>query len=164
MAATPESFARWYEAEHRRVLAAMMLCSGSATVAQESTDEAFARALIKWERVSNMASPGGWVFAVARNHARRLARRASLEDRLLRRSAPRQDLAGPAGETWALVKDLPERQRTVIVLRYVLDLPEQEIATILGVKRGTVSAHHSAALAGLRQQLAQPDVTEGALL
>jgi DNA-directed RNA polymerase specialized sigma24 family protein len=136
----------------------MILCTGVRTLAQEATDEAFTRALIKWEQVSGMTSPSAWVFSVARNHARRIARRASLEQTLLRRATVVVAVPGPAGEIWEVVKALPERQRAVIVMRYVLDLPELAIANALGVRRGTVSAHHSAALAHLRSQLVTIDV------
>jgi DNA-directed RNA polymerase specialized sigma24 family protein len=46
----------------------------------------------------------------------------------------------PAGEAWDLVRDLAPRQRTAVVLRYVADLTEADIAVVMGVSRGTVSS------------------------
>lgn len=49
-------------------------------------------------------------------------------------------LAGPAGEIWDVVGTLPIRQRAAIVLRYVVDLSEAEVAEVMGVSRGTVAS------------------------
>jgi RNA polymerase sigma factor (sigma-70 family) len=48
---------------------------------------------------------------------------------------------------------LPYGQRAVIVLRYWLQLPEQETADVLGVSAGTVKSQASRALGRLRQDL-----------
>ncbi len=45
---------------------------------------------------------------------------------------------------------LPKRMRAVVVLRYYDDLPDQEIAAILGCSTGTVRSQASRALAKLR--------------
>jgi RNA polymerase sigma-70 factor (sigma-E family) len=51
------------------------------------------------------------------------------------------------------VARLPRRAREVLVLRYYLGLPDQEIAATLGVSRGTVSSTASRALAALGRDL-----------
>ena len=38
---------------------------------------------------------------------------------------------------WTALRDLPDRQRTVLVLRYYEDLSEEEIAHLMGCSRGT---------------------------
>jgi RNA polymerase sigma-70 factor (sigma-E family) len=53
----------------------------------------------------------------------------------------------------AAVARLPRRAREVLVLRYYLDLTDQEIATTLGVSRGTVTSTASRALAALAHEL-----------
>src|SRR3954468_24483372 len=116
-----EPFEGWYRAEHPRLLASILLVTGSLDEAGEVTDEAFARAYERWDRVGAMASPGGWTYRVAVNVARRRGRRRTLEQRVLARRRPVADVPAPAGEAWALVADLPERQRTAVVLRYVAD-------------------------------------------
>jgi len=54
---------------------------------------------------------------------------------------------------------LSERDRTVIAMRYFLDLSEQEMADVLGVPRGTVKSRLARALARAREQLTgtEPD-------
>jgi RNA polymerase sigma-70 factor (sigma-E family) len=49
---------------------------------------------------------------------------------------------------------LPPRQRTVLVLRYLLDLPDREIAEMLGIDAGTVRSQAHRALASLRRDFA----------
>jgi RNA polymerase sigma factor (sigma-70 family) len=135
-----ESFETWYDREHDRMVATLLLATGNLDLAAESVDEACSRALERWIRVAAMESPTGWVYRVALNHARRVSRRHGIEERLTRKLAPKPDLPSPAGEIWDLVRELPIRQRQVIMLRHVADLPEREIAEILGISRGTVSS------------------------
>jgi RNA polymerase sigma factor (sigma-70 family) len=53
----------------------------------------------------------------------------------------------------AAVASLPERAREVLAFRYYLDLPDGEIAAILGVSRSTVSSTASRALVTLARKL-----------
>jgi RNA polymerase sigma-70 factor (ECF subfamily) len=53
----------------------------------------------------------------------------------------------------AAVRELPERQRIVVVLHYWLDTRVEEIATILGLPVGTVVSRLSRARAALRAEL-----------
>ncbi|MFI7333368.1 RNA polymerase sigma factor [Micromonospora aurantiaca (nom. illeg.)] len=50
---------------------------------------------------------------------------------------------------------LPRRQRAALVLRYYEDLPDGEIAEILGCAVGTVRSSISRALATLRAELVE---------
>lgn len=133
------SFEEWYRLEHPRVVATMLLVTGDLALAADCADEAFARALQHWRRVSAMRSPAGWVFRVARNCSRRALRRASLERRLLLRTPRAAEVPAPAGEMWALVGCLPRRQREIVALRHVADMREAEVAEALGLSRSTVS-------------------------
>lgn len=54
---------------------------------------------------------------------------------------------------WTAVRTLPRAQRAVIVLRYVEDHTEAEIAELLGIARGTVKSHASRALAHLQRDM-----------
>jgi RNA polymerase sigma factor (sigma-70 family) len=134
-----DGFDDWYIEARPKVLAAVALWCGSVDVAADAADEAFVRALDRWPKVRAMASPTGWTVTVVMNVARRRARRRSMETAFLRRSRPSANLPEPAGEVFELVKDLARQQRTIVLLRYVADLPQAEIATQLGVSRSTVS-------------------------
>jgi RNA polymerase sigma-70 factor (ECF subfamily) len=152
---TPD-FETWYEDEHPRVLAALTVASGRPDVAADATDEAFVRAYERWDRVRRMGSPGGWLYKVALNDLRRRCRRQAIERELLRRNAPpvAESPAAPAPEVWDAVASLPSRQRTAVALRYILDLPEAEVAKVMKVSRGSASASLTAARRRLEGLLA----------
>jgi RNA polymerase sigma-70 factor (sigma-E family) len=101
-----------------------------------------------------------YLRAAVINRARsvlRARRRAAL--RRVQHEAPEwsAESAAMAGEdrreVMTAVARLPRRAREVLVLRYYLDLPDQEIATALGVSRGTVSSTASRALSALAREL-----------
>lgn len=146
-------FDAWYVEQRPRVYLSMLAIGGSADLAADATDEAFTRAVAHWKRVRAMDSPGGWTQRVAMNVLKRRLRRRSVENRLLRRSVPQDHEAAPAGEVWDVVRALPERQRIAVVLRYVADLTEPEIAAVMGVARGTVASTLASARERLGQQL-----------
>jgi RNA polymerase sigma factor (sigma-70 family) len=151
-------FDEWYEMAHPRVLATVLLVPGDLDRAADATDEAFTRALARWSSVGRMQSPIGWTVRVAINVSRRRIRRSSIEARLLRREVPPADVPAAAGEAWMAVRDLPERQRQVVVMRYVADLPEAEIAKSLGISRSTVSDALTDARRRLAVLLSDPEV------
>lgn len=154
-----ESFEDWYRQHHQVVVAAVVALCADDDLAREAADEAFVRALVDWGRVSVMGSPLGWTCRVAQNVARRSLRRRSFEARVLRRDVP-VSLELPDSDLWAAVRTLPDRQRLAVTLRFVVDLPEAEIATAMGISRGTVASTLAAARRRLSELLEQPWMPE----
>lgn len=154
-------FESWYLREHPRVVSAVAAITGRPSIAADAADEAFTRACERWDRVRSMASPGGWVHRTALNVARRKLRRAHHEHRLLRLvfATEAREAAPPAwsAEMWAALRQLPRREREVVVLRHVADLTHAEVAQVLGIKPGTVSSTLAAGRARLGRLLAEPD-------
>jgi RNA polymerase sigma-70 factor (ECF subfamily) len=106
-----------------------------------------------------MASPGGWTYRVGLNLLRRHHRRVVLEKRALRRAQADQPEAVAATvqtELWEAVRALPPRERTMVALRYGADLTEVDIAQLLEVAPGTVSATLNHARTRLRAALSDP--------
>ena len=58
-------------------------------------------------------------------------------------------------EVLAAMRRLPVRQREAVVLRFYLDLGEEEIAASMRVTRGTVKSTTSRALAALGKMLGE---------
>jgi RNA polymerase sigma-70 factor (ECF subfamily) len=144
------------------MVAAVAACCGSRDLAVDAVDEAFARALAKRSTVESMASPGGWILTVAINAARRGAKRSNR-----RRTLERVDHASQASgwieptdprfELWSAVRDLPDRQRMAVALRYLADLTEPQIAEVMGIAVGTVGSSLTAARRTLAARLAVSD-------
>lgn len=139
-----DDFTSWYQRVYPRVTAAMRTQVADLESAREATDEAFARALERWDRVSQMDAPELWTYRVARNVAGRAGRRSSRERSLWRRAtqgerAPSTD-ADPDPALWEAVRSLPDRQRQALVLRYLLDLPQDQVAAAMDVAPGTAAA------------------------
>ena len=153
----------WYRMAHPRLGAALTATFGDPHVAQEAADEAVSRAFQKWQQVSAMTSPTGWLFVVGFNIARRQLRRRGMEQRLVRRARPEHQ-EPPAGELWSIVAELPARQREAVALRHVGHLREREIGEVMGITRGSVSATLRAAYRSLRIELTEtPDSLEASL-
>jgi RNA polymerase sigma factor (sigma-70 family) len=120
--------------------------------AEDVAVEAFARAYARWDSVGSMEYPLRWIFRVATNLALDQTRRknrwapakpmADVEDEV----ANRQALLAP-------LRRLPRRQQQVVVLRYIADLSEEEVARVLGVSLGTVKTHLRRAMPRLRSEL-----------
>ena len=157
-------FEEWYRREHPRLIGSLAALSGRDDVAAEAADEAFARALARWPRVSKMASPGGWTYRVALNELRRRLRRSATERHGRSTGWPARaevDDHPLDDDVWRAVRALPDRQRTAIVLRYVADLPEADIAEAMHVSRGTVASNLSDARKALARFLGDDEIGTG---
>jgi len=145
------------EREYRRLVGGLALYTGDADVAQDLAHEALARACRHWRRVSDMDQPGAWLWRVAinlanRSFATRRARR-SVEEAI---SIAPDDQAADVTEALvvrAAVAALPRRQRAAVVLRFYLDLPVGEVASLMSCRPGTVKALTHQGVQGLRQRL-----------
>lgn len=122
-------------------------------LAADALDEAFTRAFERWNHVRRLDSPAGWVWRTSTNVVRRRFRRAVHERRLLGRhvaNRPRADVSVDDDlDLRRALLELTERQRTIIVLAYIADLPHRDIADALGLQVGTVAATASQARARL---------------
>jgi RNA polymerase sigma-70 factor (sigma-E family) len=105
----------------------------------------------RWSKVSRH-DPSAYVRrAMANAHVSRWRkhRREHLVDELPQQRVTVRDRLDDEA-LWQALRDLPARQRAVIVLRYYEDLSEAEIADVLGISRGTVKSQASRALDRLR--------------
>jgi RNA polymerase sigma factor (sigma-70 family) len=121
--------------------------------------EVLARAHLRWSRVSRMHAPEAYLrTAITREFLSWRRRRASTEA-VLADLPDRADLPDLAARTadrdqmWKLLAGLTGGQRAVLVLRFYCDLPDDEIAEVLGWARPTVRSQASRALARLRAEL-----------
>lgn len=137
-----DDFESWYRDEHPTLVRSLWLMSGDRELALDVVGEAFSRALARWDRVSAMASPGGWVRTVAVNLLRRGHRRRRREQVILAslHGRTRMEAVIPDLDLWDAVATLPSRQREVVALRYLGGCTEAEVAACLGISEGAASA------------------------
>lgn len=83
-------------------------------------------------------------------------RREVVTDELPEPPPAEADVAGRL-DLVALVHRLPPRQRLVVLLRFVEDLPISEVARLMSCSEGTVKSQTNAATATLRQWCAPQD-------
>jgi RNA polymerase sigma-70 factor (sigma-E family) len=129
---------------------------GNREDAGDVAQEALARAEQRWSRLAE--APHAWVAKVAANQAigvwRKRQRRGAVEQ--ARAQGAEGSVDPYATERLDLVKALrrlPRRQRQVVVLRYLADRPEAEVARVLGCSVGSVKTHATRGLSAMRAQL-----------
>lgn len=143
-----------YREEWGRVVATLIRTTGDWDLAEESAQEAFARASERWPRDGVPQRPGAWLTTTARNHARNRFKRAATEARTVQEVAamaapdePRID----AGDDSAVTDDrlrlifacchpaLPLEGRVALTLRTLAGLTTVEIARALLVSEATMA-------------------------
>jgi DNA-directed RNA polymerase specialized sigma24 family protein len=154
------SFEAFYRAQVDRVYRALTLSLGDPDLAREATDEGMARACARWETVSALDNPGGWVFRVGFNWAcswwRKLRREQPMPDRMPGVVAQPDPIAVHALQ---VLGRLPRTQRAVVVCRILLGLSTAETATALGVAEGTVKSRLARGLTALRGAVSKGELT-----
>ena len=143
-------FEEFYAANYGKISALVAAVLGNRSEADDVAQEAFARALARWPRVSAYELPEAWVRQVAMRLAidsgRRLRR--TIRAMPLLRGAARPP--GPEPDSLAFtplgraLSRIPMREREVIVLHYVADLTVERIAHDRSIPVGTVKARLAA--------------------
>ncbi|GAA6524470.1 SigE family RNA polymerase sigma factor [Intrasporangium sp. DVR] len=155
------AFSTFMEQAGPALLRTAWLLTGDHHRAQELTQAALVKTYVAWPRVRE-----GEALAYAR---RVLANQRTDSWRSTRREVVTD--AVPCGEPLPdamatsdtrdlvvrLLRQLPEQQRKVVVLRYYTDLSEQTVAEVLGISVGAVKSAASRGLAALRAQVPEID-------
>ena len=140
---------------------AFYLC-GDRTRAEDLVAEAFAAAWPKWSagRIDSLLP---YLRRALVNLAAKERRHWLVVFRHDERAAPPPSAPGADEGLWfqldlgRALTALPTPQRVAVVLRYLEDMPEAEIAALLGVAPGTVKSRLARALATLRTELQGSD-------
>ncbi len=127
--------------------------------AEDAVQEAFCGLYRRWERLKDTDSAVFYVRAAVLNGCRsalrrRAVRRRALADQPPAASAEAVVLSGEQREEVSrAVARLPHRQREALVLRFYLDLPDDQIARVMGIQPGTVRSAMCRALEALGRVL-----------
>lgn len=162
-----DAFDEVYERYAGMVYGLCLRMSGDPVRAQDLSQEVFLRIFKGLGRFRGRSSLKTWVYRIALNHCRgRLARRRVATQSLDSTPLPEACLEDPARgpETRAeeheaeqqvmrLLETLPRRFREAVILRDLQDLSYEEIATVLGVRIGTVRSRIARGRERLRREL-----------
>jgi RNA polymerase sigma-70 factor (sigma-E family) len=153
-------FTVFVAASSRRLLRTAFLITGDSDSAQDLLQTALERTYLRWGHIRRRELPEAYVRRVMVNaaidswRATRALRTVRLDESQLPALAdPTLDGVAARDALLACVRELPVRQRAVLVLRYFDDLSETETARVLGCSVGTVKSQHARALARLRELL-----------
>ncbi len=136
--------------------------TGDRWMAEDIAQTALARAYVAWRRVSRADDPDAYLRRILVNASNRRFRRRRVTEQP--GDPPETAVEGPAdlvserAALLAALRQLPSRQRAVVVLRYWEDLTDAQIAATLGCSSGTVRSQLARALAKLRMS---PALGEG---
>ena len=159
---------------------ACVLTRGDQALAHDLVQAAFEAAAMTWPSLQGRADEQrrNWLYRTLANIAvSGFRREASFRDRLPRiESLYRKVQVDPLEQAissimleqcWQVIRELPERQHAVALLRWGLDMKHHEIAAVLGISDKTVSVHLSRVRRKLLSELGENypfdgDTPEGA--
>src|ERR671924_2196856 len=149
-----------------RIYSYLHMSVGNRHDAEDLTTQTFLNMLESINRFRWQSAPfSAWLFRIAHNLAMD-------HFRATRRWQPEEEVPEPAGETEPsaevaalqsigrqsmldLIEGLSQEQRQVLTLKFVFNLPNAEVATVLGKTEGAVKSLQHRALVSLQKQIAK---------
>lgn len=150
------AFAPFVRAYTPTLLRTAYLLTGNRAAAEDLVQETLVHLYPKWDKVAAADAPLAYVRRSMANNFVNGTRRASSRELPLEAVPDSQDQRDEVTRIverdalWGLLRTLPDRQRTALVMRFFHDLPDEEIAVALGCRLGTVRSLISRGLAALR--------------
>ena len=153
-----------YATHYRQLVRLSVLLVRDQGTAEEVVQDSFVAMHGRWRSLREPNKGLAYLRQTVVNRSRSVLRHRGVESRYVAsqpgaalRVVPGADEDVVAGERRVAVLDalrqLPQRQREVLALRYYLDLDEADIASTLGISRGAVKSHASRGAAALRSLL-----------
>jgi RNA polymerase sigma-70 factor (sigma-E family) len=160
-----------YEAHALSLARLALVMLGDAAAAEDVVQDAFLGLYRRWDRLADPAAAQSYLRTSVLNGCRTALRRRARHGVLSARAdAQAAVLTGPSLESaeatvtrgeehravLAAIRRLPARQREALVLRYYLDLTEDQTAEAMRVSRGTVKSATSRAVAAVGRMIGAP--------
>ena len=162
-----QAFHAFFERHHAELSGLAYLLSGDSSVADDLAADALTEVWRHWDRVCAADDPAAYARGIVANLTRNWIRRQGRARRGLEllglgadRRRPERDVPAVL-DVRAALRRLPYRRRACVVLRYAFDLPEQEVARILGISVGTVKSQTSRGARQLAAMLQDARLPEG---
>ncbi|GAA1798461.1 SigE family RNA polymerase sigma factor [Nocardioides hankookensis] len=152
-----DDYRAFIDARYARLVRAAILFGCREQDAEDAVQEALIRCYTAWGRVSAADDRDAYVYRVLVNgitRGRRRRWRGEIPYQDLPEPQPADDPATTVSLSQSVRRSLgrlgPD-QRQVLVLRYFADLTENQVATVLGIRPGTVKSRASRAIAALSE-------------
>ncbi|MEO7631348.1 MAG: SigE family RNA polymerase sigma factor [Mycobacteriales bacterium] len=164
-----DAFRDYVAARSAALLRTAYLITGNRADAEDLLQTALAKTYLAWPRIRERDNIDAYVRRVLVNTHTSIWRRHKhltvtpvehLPEHPGRDATADSDVHDAL---WAALAALPTKMRAAVVLRYYEDLPEAEVADVLGVSVGTVKSQTSRALVKLRDNAGLRDDPRGAL-
>ena len=152
----PATVEALFRQSYKPIVQALALACGDLAAAEDATQDAFAQAWRRWDRISRYDNPGAWVRRVAINKLRNAHRSRVRGEAAIERLGSEATTASLPETNPDLViglQRLPYKQRICAVLYYVEGLSTAEVAEAMGISPGSVSQHLNRARTALRSYL-----------
>jgi RNA polymerase sigma factor (sigma-70 family) len=153
-------FEDFFEEESRTLYRRLCLVTGNRQEAEEVMQDAFISVFERWDRVSAMENPTGYLYRTAFREVHKRSRRAARAVRQFALMRPEVDEFA-AAEDREIVRralgKLSRRQRVAVVLTELLGYSSEEAGAIMGARAVTVRVLASQGRATMRRMLGSPD-------
>lgn len=147
------SFDEFYRGQFAGSLRLAWLLTGSRAIAEDVVQDAMTAVYRSFDRIEQ---PGAYLRRAVVNRAKsQLRDDRRHRERLALLEPKERALSSPDSKLLELVRELPYRQRVVILARYWDGWSEADIAEALGCRPGTVKSLASRALDRLRKEVEQ---------
>ena len=154
--ASASSFEMFFEDEYTRLARAVYLMTGDGAESEDIAQDAMARLYERWERVSQMESPVGYLYRTSLNLVRKRSRRLRVRLRkpISQPAAPSDPalVVEARSEIRRALSSLPANQREALILVEWLGMGADEAGALMGARPSTVRVWVSRAKAGVRHQ------------
>jgi RNA polymerase sigma factor (sigma-70 family) len=143
---------------HAEELRRFLWALAGPQAADDCLQETWLSALRAYPRLRDSSNLRAWLFTIARrkvlDHARAARRAPAVIGDPEAVPVPAPPAPDPAdGALWAQVRALPDKQRTALALRYVVDAGYPEIATAMGTSQEAARRSVHEGLKRLREEL-----------
>ena len=148
-----------YTGQAANLIRMAYLMLGDRQAAEDVVQDAFCGLYRHWGRLTDPRSALAYVRSSVLNGCRSALRRRVVRDRLTLYQPPSVSAESAVlsneerRQVMRAVRALPYRQREAVVLRFYLDLPDEEIARIMGLRPSSVRSAAHRALKSLGQTL-----------
>jgi RNA polymerase sigma-70 factor (sigma-E family) len=157
-AAADQQITALYQAHALSLARLALLMLGDRDAAQDVVQDAFLGLYERWDKLASADAAPAYLRASVLNGCRTLLKhrsRSALQTAEESLDSAEATLMQTEQQRamFAAIRRLPARQRETLVLRYYLDMSEDQAARAMGVSRGTVKAATSRAIAAIGRML-----------